>query len=202
MRGCTATLTLAIALFAGTAHAATITFDEFAVAPDLSAPITNGYQGFNWTNFFANDAGPNSVGTGYLNGTVSEENTGINGFGSPASFSSAGTFTLNSFYMSAAWLDGLTVRVVGRLNGGTVFSTSLLVDRSGPNLFVFNWSGINEVYLETSGGTPVPGLFSQTTQVAIDNIRVNETAVPEPGTLLLLGSGLAAAAFRLRKART
>ena len=33
----------------------------------------------------------------------------------------------------------------------------------------------------------------------IDDIRVSEHAVPEPGTLILLGSGLAGAAFRRRR---
>jgi hypothetical protein len=202
MRRLVSLTAFALTLVAAPAAASTITFDEFDLAPNSTLSIASPYQGFTWSNFSAMDPGSAAVGSGYENGTVSQENVAFNFAGNPASFSAAAPFTLNSLYMSAAWNDQMTVRVLGRLGGVNVFSMSLLVDHTGPNLFVFNWSGIDEVLFESSGGIDVPELNGLGRQFAIDNLRVNElAAVPEPGTVVLFGTGVAALAYRLRRRR-
>lgn len=182
----------------GTVASATlITFDDLA-----GGPIPNGYEGFDWNNFYV-EGGGGIPGTGYQYGLISSPNTAYNGSGNPASWVSSSTpFTLNSAYITGAWNNGLQVNVIG-YNGGTeLYDNTYTVSESSPTLIIFNYVGVTEVYFKTSGGTPVVGLHGSGTQMAMDNVTING-AVPEPttlisGAMLLLSFG--SGAFRqLRK---
>jgi hypothetical protein len=159
----------------------TLTFDSL-VDSGFGTPIPDGYGGLTWDNFgvlnttaLANEgAGDN----GYLNGTVSAPNVAFNEFGNPASFSAvSGTFTLESFDLTAAWNNGLDVLVEGLLNGVVVDSTNLFVNTGGPTLETLDWSGLDEVYFASSGGTPAgfPGGFGE--QFALDNLTLSTAAL-------------------------
>jgi hypothetical protein len=188
---------------ARSAQAATINFDDIPTPLfDTAAAITNPYQGFTWTNFFAFDPDTNLfAGSGYENGIVSPGTAACNCTGVAASFSAAAPFSFDSTYISAAWRDGMTVRILGRLLGSTVYDQSIIVNHTGPNLVVFNWLGIDEVQFASSGGAKASGLNFDGAQFVIDNVSVNSAAaVPEPSTWLLLGSGVALlTARRLKK---
>jgi fibronectin-binding autotransporter adhesin len=136
------------------AQTQTITFDDL-VDSGGGTQIQNGYAGFDWDNFFvvsSSDAyslfGPN----GYTNGTVSPPNVALNGFGDPASFapSGGGTFSLDSAYLTAAFVDGLQVTVDGYLNGIIVDSVTFTLNNSGPTLETFDFSNVNSVTFSSS----------------------------------------------------
>jgi hypothetical protein len=178
---------------AGPASAELLTFDSL---PGDGSLIPAGYGGLVWSNFDDLNAtfGPPS---GYINGLVSPPNVAFNGFGSPASFTSVETFELNSFYLTAAFNDGLNVTVTGLLNGVMINSTTLVVNTSGPTLETFNWAGINAVDFSSCCGVHHDDYLGSGTQFVIDNLSIS--TVPEPSTwaTLLLGfAGLGFAGYR------
>jgi hypothetical protein len=94
--------------------------------------------------------------------------------------------------------------VTGNLFGGGTVSRSITLDQIADGggaandfqteLFNAAWTNLLNVDFVASGGA--------NDWWALDNINVNQTAaVPEPATFLLLGSGLAVAAYRRRQAR-
>jgi hypothetical protein len=188
------------------AAAVTITFDDLN---DTSAgfggtPIANGYQGLNWTNWNVLDSfdsesvfGPN----GAVAGTVSIPNLAYNPDGGEAIFSSATPFAFDSAYLTAVWNQGLSVTITGLLNG-TQEDQTVLTNLSpiAPTLETFDWSGINEVDLLATGGTPYSAYSGSGTQVAMDNLTI--TPVPEPVSALLFGSGLFGLAFVWHRRRS
>jgi hypothetical protein len=96
----------------------------------------------------------------------------------------------------------MTVTLVGKLNGTTIDTASFVPLSTAATLEVFNWSGINEVDLSTSGGTHHSTYTSGTgTQVAMDNLTIN-SPIPEPTTLSILGAGLAGLGLVRRRRRS
>jgi hypothetical protein len=197
----------ALALFAGAAFfiqpaaALTITFDDLA---DTSgglggAPIPNGYQGLNWTNwnvlntalFTTNFLGGNPSGA--LPGTVSPPNVAYNPTGGEAILSSSTPFTFNGADLTALWNDNLQVTVTGLLGGVMEDTITLSPSAAAATLETFNWANIDEVELLAVGGTPHAGYSGAGTQVLVDNLTVTPTPTPtpEPSTLAILGAGLA-----------
>jgi hypothetical protein len=188
------------------AAALTITFDDLT---DTSGgfggtPIANGYQGSNWINWNVLDSfdsesifGPN----GAVAGTVSVPNVAYNPTGGEAIFSSATPFDFDSAYLTAVWNQGMSVTVTGLLNG-TQEDQAVLTNLSpiAATLETFDWSGINEVDLLATGGTPYSAYSGSGTQVAMDNLTI--TPVPEPVSALLLGSGLLGLAFACRRRKS
>lgn len=100
------------------------------------------------------------------------------GFTADFHSTSGAAFTLNSMQIA---LDP-TVEFYGYRKG-------VLVDQGntadiGPNgLLTLNWSNIDAVVF--------PGVVDIPVELDIDNITINETAVPEPSSIVLLGSGIA-----------
>lgn len=181
--------TAAILAMSGQASAGIITFDEFVQPVDQ--PVTNGYQGLNWSNFVARNT--TCCGPAYVGGVVSPPNIATNPFehqgGSPAIFSHPGgsAFTFVGGYWSAPFNDGQTLELFGFVDGiQTQFFTGLIDTTGGPDFIPLNWL-VDEVRIATLGGVDVSpfgdGAFWQ-----LDNLEVS--GVPEPGTLALLGAGL------------
>jgi len=101
-------------------------------------------------------------------------------------------FSYTSLDLTGAWNNGLNVQLIGSLNGTTVDQQTFIVSSTSPTLETLNWTGINMVEIVTSGGTPNPSYSAkgEGTQAVIDNISINASAVPEPGSFALFGSGL------------
>jgi hypothetical protein len=183
-----------LAFTASSAGAVTINFDDLGGG---LTPISSGYNGLSWDNFYTLDAvntGNNNGPNGYTNGNVSPSNVAFNASGDPASFFSsnpANDFTLNSFYLTGAWNNGLNVLVQAFDNGNLVNSTTLIISTLSPALFTLNWSGIDSVLFTSFGGTPA-GYVGSGAHFALDDLTVNGTvsAVPVPAALPLLLTGL------------
>jgi hypothetical protein len=170
----------------GEAHAyPLITFDDLSPSGNGDL-IANGYEGFQWDNFYAlNGASNNYNPSGYMNGVVSPENVAYNGFGDPATLSATGpdVFTFNSVYLTAAWNDGLIIAIDGYQGSVLVYSQTVTVDTHGPTLFNFNYANIDRLTFSSSGGTPNPAYtIFPGYQFVMDDLSIN--AVPEPSSVI------------------
>lgn len=183
MRGCTLVLLTSVAavtLSTSQAKAVVINFDDLS----SGSPIPNGYQGFNWDNFYTL-SGSQYVPSGYNNGTVSNPNVAYNAYGFPASVSiNNSQFDFNSAYLTSAWNNGLNIVVEGFLNGVTKYSQTVTVDSTSATLFNFNFLGIDNLRFTSFGGINA-GYFGSGEHFALDNFTYNQSAnVPEPVTIL------------------
>lgn len=195
---CAFSLSTAILLLQPSASATTLNFDDLTTG---LVPLPSTYQGFSFSNFYVNTLST-AFPSGYVNGTVSPSSVIYNAYGLDASFSTAdnSAFTLNDFYLTAAINNGLSVAITGSRNGATLFSNTFMVSTLSSTRELVDWAGIDTVSFSSSGGTidPTAGLvYVPGTQFVLDNVRVNEsptpvmTGTPEPGTITLLGTGLA-----------
>lgn len=164
------------------ASAATITFDDLSAPEVQGTAIANGYNGFDWENFYYLNGHHNEYSApGYEHGVVSEENVAFNGYAFPASFSRATEFTFNSVFLTTAWADG-TIRFEGFNGVNSLYLMDVAANTVAPTLATFNWTGITKVVMTS--------LVSS--QAVLDNLVFDGavSAVPIPAAALLLGSGL------------
>jgi len=186
----------------GAAHADVLTFEGQSTA----TPISNGYGGLNWTNFYSHTGTDtaNYAGTGYVNGLVSGVLDVFNGNGAPAtvSASTAAGFSLADAYFTGAWNNDLQIVATATFEDGTHDARTFLVSTTGPVDEHFNWNGLASVTFASSGGTLQPGLHGSGVQFVMDNFNTTP-AVPEASNAALLaaGIGLLAVAARRRRAR-
>ena len=177
-----------------------LTFDEFNLQSDDLFPITNGYQGLNFSNFnivnavlFTNlppPTPPNWLGnaagssksksaglttnSGYQAGLISPSNVAFDDFGNPASISLPVPFDLLSAWLTAAWSDNLQLEVKGYAGGNLLYDSTYFLSPTAPTNIVFNYLGVTEVDFIPSGGTPYPGYSETGTQFVVDNMVVVE----------------------------
>ncbi|OLE12093.1 MAG: hypothetical protein AUI36_40425, partial [Cyanobacteria bacterium 13_1_40CM_2_61_4] len=150
------------ALTTGFAPAALITFDDLSAPPLGGSVVPNGYRELNWANFYYVNAANNNFGpSGYRNAVVSSPHVAFMGDDSIGQFAlvSGPVFDFNSAWLTAAWFDGLNLRVrgyAGGVNGTLRYDTAVIVNTSGPTLFTFNYLGIDTLRFDTSGGVPGP----------------------------------------------
>lgn len=168
-------------LFASAVSAEVIDFNEFSVSFQGSAPFSSGSLTFASTStilgVWATAPSPGAYnGTPYLldaNGSLSITRTDL--------FS----FTLNSFEMALGWYNpdpsSASITVTYDLAGGGTSSAIL-------NLTTASFATFSPG-LEITKATFE--LLDNYSYISMDNININDSIVPEPTSLALLGLGLA-----------
>ena len=165
---------LSVSILGALTHAAeastTLTFDD--VSPFEYVLIPNGYHGFQWNNFFIENA---TNSPGFDTGAVSQPNVAFDGLGNPASISSGSPFTLESAYLTAVYVDLQQIRVQGFTGGIQNYDNTYTITGSAPTLVNFNYAGVDQVRFTITASPN--GIF------AMDDLVVG---VPEPGTCALV----------------
>ena len=166
--------------------AAVITFDDIdASTGDVSLGSVSPYQGLTWENAFAYTSVPGFPG--FNNGIVSLNNGAYSGgeiLGSPVigRLTSTGAFDLISGYFGAGYYDNLDITARGYFNGVPLFTRTVTVNTSVPQLFIFDFNNINDLQLfaTTKGSTTDPfGCgASNSTQFTFDNLTITPGTIP------------------------
>jgi hypothetical protein len=193
-------LAMSIALFAILAAGQTIAkADPVTVSGTSSGTVTGtaaSFLSFTGNNFTATTAGgvgsfsgADRIGTFTLLSTAGE---------TPVS----GNFTLNLTFTAPAGVDGgqgatYTATVSGTISTPNVGGVNIVFNNPIQTFTFSNASGSGSFSIE------LPKVFVQSGETAnlTAGLTGNQTAVPEPATMLLLGTGLAGVAARIRKRR-
>jgi PEP-CTERM motif len=176
---------------------------NFNNLPGDGSTVPNGYDGFNWYNFYDMtmkgilDPSPTLPPDG--SPPIGNQKFAFDHAGSASAFSSeTGTFSFQSAWFETMLTTPTTLEVEGVLNGAVVGSKFIVLTSGAPQLLTFDWSGINEVRFTPI--TPAANTLGSG-QFLMTNVVIN-ASTPEPSSLLLLGSSLVFAVTKIRKRRS
>ena len=108
------------------------------------------------------------------------------------------TFTRAVFNINAVIAGSVVIHVEGINIDGGFFEDDFTVDANGQNFFTvtaINGQAITSISLTAINGA----LFEDVRQVRLGGFEGEETPVPEPAIMVLLGSGLLGAAASIRR---
>jgi len=187
------------------AFSCTINFDDLdASSGDILLDTLNSYQGFSWTNFSVYTNIPGFPG--FNNGIVSAPNAAYTsgdaqGSAIVSTITASTPFDFVSAYVGSGWYDGLSATFEGFDAGTEIFSKSVTVNTSGPQLLAFNINSVDEVRvfstMTSATADPYGCGSSGCSQLTLDDVTITPAvrpppSVPEPSTLLLPVIGVSA----------
>jgi len=182
-----------------------------AAPPNTSATQTSTLLGLTYTNSQFNG----TTGGGFLGFGGNPTPPGVQGSNNLGSFTlstapntySGNTFALRVTFTAPTGIDGsntqvfsavLTGTVVSDTQGGVRLDFDSAINQEGV-LFTFsNASGSGSFRLRVNDLSINPG---QTASLTGDIFGAQQTTIPEPATMILLGTGLAGVAARVRRRR-
>jgi hypothetical protein len=160
-----------------------VKFDDL---PDGELPVPPGYHGLNWSNLtYIDGVNYGSNPSGFQAGAISP-NCVIFGGGGNTGVISAPMFDFISAYATGAWNDNLQLVAKGFIKGTLVYSQTNLLSAASPALVHFNFYGVDEVDITSSGGTLHPGYSGGGSLFVLDNVSV-VTYVPYSAPLISYG---------------
>ena len=119
-----------------------LTFDD--ITTNHYGVIPDGYGRLDWYNFYVTK-GSKDPGSGYDNGTVSGDYVAYSPWVQVGS-NSRYLMDFKGVYLTAAWNDGLNIKVEGILDEEIKYSQTVVVDTDKPTWFEFNFEHIDYSY--------------------------------------------------------